>query len=113
MGVPSGNFSSASSGRLQVVFSGEITHSAGGTPGWASGGSPDLLIRCTVGSGETLQETYLRLYAAGSAILERDYVGGSGNVPMAMEVVVAQLASSGPSTLQAKNLRITCRLYGT
>lgn len=113
MGVPSGNFSSASTGRLQVVFSGDLSKSGGGQPGWANPGDPpDLLIRCTVGSGETQQVAFLRLYTANSAIIERDYVGGSGNVPVAMEVVQVVLGG-GPSTIRGKDLRITCRLFRT
>lgn len=108
MGFPSGNFSSANSGRLQVVFSAEITQSGGSD--WGSG-TNSLILRCRVGSGGTEQIAHIGLGRANAAILERDYVGGSGNVPVSVEY--ASHSFDGPATLRAKNIRISCRLYAT
>lgn len=108
MGFPSGNFSSSNSGRLQVQFTGEFSQ-AGGSD-WGSG-TNSLVLRCRVGSGASEQIAFLRLEGGQVATLERDYVGGSGNVPVSIEY--ASHGFDGPATLRAKNLRITCRLFAT
>ncbi len=104
MGVPSGNFSSAFSGRLQVTFSAEYLTNAGND--WGSG-ALDLIVRGFVGSGGTKQTTILSI-GCQSAVIERDYTGGSGDLPVGMEEVSYSL--SGPSSITAKNLRIACVL---
>ena len=106
MALPSGNFSSASSGRLQVVFSGQFATNTGGDFGT---GTLDLIIRCNLGSGGDLQTAVLRLATGhASAVLERDYVGGSGNVATSMEHVSHSF--DGPSSVSFTNCRIACYL---
>jgi hypothetical protein len=106
MALPSGNFSSASSGRLQVVFSGQFYTQTGNDFG---SGSLGLVIRCKLGSGANLQTAVLSLASGNaSAVLERDYIGGSGNVPVAMEYVTHSF--DGPSTVGIDNCRIACYL---
>ena len=107
MALPSGNFSSANSGRLQVVFSGQFSTQTGNDFGTGTG--LQLLIRCKLGSGGDLQTAILSLSAGtASATLERDYVGGSGNVPVAFEYVSHAL--DGPSTVRFEKCRIGCYL---
>lgn len=107
MALPSGNFSSASSGRLQVVFSGQFGTMSGND--WGNGTALDLIIRCKLGSGANLQTAILRLATGtASATLEREYVGGSGNVAVAMELAGSNL--SGPSSVSFSNARIVCYL---
>ena len=106
MALPSGNFSSASSGRLQVFFSGQFATNSGGDFG---SGTLELIIRCKVGSGGDLQTAILRLRAGvASATLERDYTGGSGNVPVALEYVSHTF--SGPSSMSFTKCRVACYL---
>jgi hypothetical protein len=106
MALPSGSFSSAQSGRLQVVFSGQFFTNTGNDFGT---GTLGLVIRCRVGSGGTVQTSVLSLSAGNaSAVIERDYVGGSGAVPVAMEYVTHSFA--GPSTVGINKCRIACYL---
>lgn len=106
MALPSGNFSSANTGRLQVFFSGQFDTNTGGDFG---SGTLELIIRCKVGSGGDLQTAILRLSAGvASATLERDYTGGSGNVAVAMEYVSHSF--DGPSSVHFSNCRIACYL---
>ncbi len=107
MALPSGNFNGASSGRLQVVFSGQFYTQTGGD--WGDGTGLELVIRCKLGSGGDLQTAILRLSAGhNTAVLERDYVGGSGDVPVAFEYVTHNL--DGPSTVGFNKARIACYL---
>jgi hypothetical protein len=106
MALPTGNFSSANSGRLQVFFSGQFSTQDGGDFG---SGTLQLTIRCKVGAGANLQTAILQLTGgAASATLERDYTGGSGNVAVAMEYVAHSF--SGPSSVHFSNCRIACYL---
>ena len=105
MALPSGNFSSASSGRLQVFFSGQFFTNTGSDFGT---GTLDLVIRCKVGSGGDLQTAILKLNAGSSVTMERDYTGGSGNVPVAFEYVSHSF--NGPSSVGFSNCRIGCCL---
>lgn len=104
MGLPSGNFSSTFSGRLQVTFSAEYLTNSGSD--WGSG-ALDIVLRGYVGASSTKQTTILNI-SCQSAVVERDYVGGSGDLPVGMELVASSL--SGPSSITAKNLRATCVL---
>ena len=107
MPLPSGNFSSSSSGRLQVVFSGQFGIQTGND--WGNGTALQLVIRCKVGTGANLQTAVLTLSSGNAtATLERDYVGGSGAVPVAMEYVTHNL--SGPSSVTFSQCRIACYL---
>lgn len=106
MALPTGSFSSARSGRLQVVFSGQFFTNTGNDFGT---GGLGLVIRCKVGSGANLQTMVLSLATGNaSAVIERDYVGGSGSVPVAMEYVTHSF--SGPSTVGINKCRIACYL---
>lgn len=104
MGVPSGNFSSANSGRLQVVFAADYTTNAGHD---FSSDTLDLRLRCKVGSGGDLQTGIISINNH-SCVIERDYTGGSGNVAVAMEEL--DHTFSGPSSVTAFNLSIACYL---
>jgi hypothetical protein len=107
MALPSGNFSSASSGRLQVVFSGQFYTQTGND--WGSGGALELVIRCNAGSGGDLQTGILSLSSGNnSCVMERDYTGGSGNVAVSMTDVQHNL--DGPSTVGFAKARIACYL---
>lgn len=107
MALPSGNFSSGNSGRLQVVFSGQFYTQTGND--WGSGTALNLVIRCKLGAGAALQTGVLALSSGNnSCVLEMDYVGGSGDVPVAMEYVSHNL--SGPSTVGFGPARIACYL---
>ncbi|MDP2004401.1 MAG: hypothetical protein Q8K45_01885 [Rubrivivax sp.] len=104
MGVPSGTFSNLASGRLQVTFGGDWVTNTGADFGT---GVTDMVLRGYVGSGESLQSVILNINVH-SGVVERDYVGGT-SVPVGMELVSSSL--SGPASITAKNLRVTCRLF--
>jgi predicted heme/steroid binding protein len=107
MALPSGNFSSGQTGRLQVVFSGQFYTQSGSD--WGNGTALELVIRCKLGAGADLQTGVLRLSAGHNSVtLERDYVGGSGNVAVAFEYVSHNL--SGPSTVGFSKARVSCYL---
>jgi hypothetical protein len=102
MALPSGLFSSASSGYLQMVFSGDW---AVNSADWGSGTS-DILLRCIADNG-TLRQTAVIGVKAASALIEMDYVAGS-NVAVSMEVISHDIDGAG--TVEARNLRIRCYL---
>ena len=104
MAYPSGNFSSSYSGRLQVTFCGNWLTNSGSDFG---SGTLNLTIRGYVGSGADKQTVILDLNHH-SGVIERNYVGGSGNVAVGMEYVSHSF--SGPSSITANKLTVSCTL---
>lgn len=89
-----------------MFFSGQFQTNTGNDFGT---GALTLVIRCNLGSGANLQTSILSLNGGvASAMMERDYVGGSGSVPVSFEYVSHSL--SGPSSVAFRNARITSYL---
>lgn len=102
MALPTGTFSSTSSGRLQVVFSGDwVVNSAD----WGSGTS-QIFLRCIVDDGATRKTAVMGVQSA-SAVVELDYTAATA-VDVSIEVISWSIDGAG--TVQAKNLRIRCYL---
>lgn len=102
MGVPSGTFNHASSGRLQVTFRGKWLTNSGND--WGSG-SLNLILRAYVGT-----KTAILSIINNTAVIEVAYTGGT-DVSVGMEYVTHSF--SGPSTIEAKELECVCRLFST
>lgn len=106
MGYPSGTFNNASSGKLQISFSGKFWSSTGGgAPGWFGGTSAGMFLRilCTAGSYETIISD-----TSPSNLIEIDYVGGT-NLSVSMSGLARQ-GGSGIYFQGAENLMIRCIL---
>lgn len=104
MGLPSGNFSSAFSGRLQVSFKGQFLTNGGHDFGT---GTLNARLRAYVGTGSGRLTAVVDINSQ-SALIEQDYVGGSGNVAVGMEEI--DHTFSGPSSVTIAPLTITCTL---
>jgi hypothetical protein len=104
MALPSGTFTHASGGRLQVTFTGDFYSSTGND--WGNG-VLDMKLRAYVGPSGDRRIAILDL-DIHSAVIEVPYTGGT-SVPVGLEYARHEL--SGPSTVGAAKLRITCRLF--
>lgn len=104
MGLPSGTFNSASSGKLQVSFGGTWTQTSGADWGGPSGLA--LYLRGIVDDG-TIRKTIVLGFESPSGTIELDYVGGT-DVDVSMEHIAHEF--DGPSTVRAQNLLIRCYL---
>jgi hypothetical protein len=102
MALPSGTFSSTSSGYLQMVFSGDWRVNSAD---WGSGTS-EIQLRCIADNG-TLRKTAVIGVKSASALIEMDYAAGS-SVAVSMEVISHDIDGAG--TVAAQNLRIRCYL---
>lgn len=105
MGFPSGLFSSANSGRLQVTFCADYLTNSGAD--FTHGSTLNIIIRCFVGTGASRQTSVIDAAVHGT-VIERDYVGGSGGVLVGMEEISHSF--SGPSSIRAFNLACNCYL---
>ena len=104
MGLPSGVFSSASSGRLQIGFSGVWTQNSGAD--WGPGTGLQLNLRCVATNGADRRTAVLG-FQTTTATMDFDYVAGT-DVSVAMEFINREF--DGPSTVRAHKLLIRCYL---
>jgi hypothetical protein len=106
---PAGAFVSAQSGRLEVTFSAEFATYNG--IDWSSGPDIQLVLRCVLGAAGDEKVAYVRLGGSNTAVIQRPYLGGSGPVPMRLELVSREFPGLG--FVGARNLYITARLFAT
>lgn len=102
MALPSGTFSHANSGRLQVSFRGKWTTNSGSD--WGNG-ALNLVLRAYVGT-----KTAILHIQSTTAVLEVPYTGGT-NVAVGLEEVTHSF--SGPSSISATELECVCRLFAS
>ncbi len=106
MGLPSGTFSSPSSGLLDVTFSGEFYSQSGGD--WGAVGGRYIAFLCRVlQAGVEVGGGYVKTGSPSCSLLLA-YPGG--NVAWTIDMSVAGYSLSGPSAVGATNLRIACAL---
>lgn len=106
MGLPSGTFSSAFAGQLEVTFTGEFYSQSGGD--WGSGGSRYLVLKCRVLQGGTeLAVSYIKT-GAPSATVTLAYPGG--NTAWTISVTYESHSLGGPATVGVQNVRAACFL---
>lgn len=74
MSLPSGTFNNASSGALQIFFSGEMTWSGSGWP--LSNTMPDIVISCSVTDGTTTRTVFISRASTSNSV-DWDYTGGT------------------------------------
>lgn len=107
MSAPFGTFSDASTGRLQVTFSGTWRISNGDWAGPSSGAMWSLAIRCVVDDGASRQTAVIDV-SSSSAVIELPYTAGT-NVSVSMEYLSSNVPTS-TGYIQASKLRIGCCL---
>lgn len=101
---PGGTFNSTYSGRLEVIYQTQFLTSTGFD--WGSG-SLNLVIAGTMTTGTNTQTTYLQV-GKQDGILSMNYTGGTNVYVTTTYITVSY---SGPSAIQAKPIKIQCKLY--
>ena len=99
MRVPSGTYNSATSGALQIFFSGQWSAAS---YDFGSGAPSDIILTCTVTDGSTTRSVFINMRAPSSSI-DWDYVGGT-TLTCAMSVTYYTIY--GPGFVKAEKLRI-------
>lgn len=106
MGYPSGTFNSASSGLLQITFSGVWTETNLDSD-WSPGVDANELFLRGIAYDGTDRKTVLLGFSNNSGAVEFDYAGGT-DVDVSMELVSYVL--DGLNTVRAAKLLIRCYL---
>ena len=102
MGLPSGAFTNAKSGKLSISFSGYYRTNSSD---WGSG-DWQLDIRCIVAWGSQRRTAIIGVKAP-TAQIDVDYQAGD-SVSVSMEVIAYHIVGAG--TISATKLTIRCRL---
>ena len=99
MALPSGTFSNARSGALQVFFSGEWVATSFD---WGSSGPSEIVLACTVTDGTTTRTVNISSVSSSGSI-DWDYTGGT-TLTCAMSELYHNIDGAGYVT--ASKLRI-------
>lgn len=100
MGLPSGTYSSATSGPLQISFSGEFEIPGGSY--WNPSGTAEIYLGCTVTDGTTTKKVNISALAP-VAVMDWDYVTGT---TLTCSMATDYSRVSGVSPAYARKLRI-------
>ena len=99
MSAPSGTFTNAATGALQIFFSGEWSAT---TLDFGDTAPSDIVLKCTVTDGTTSRFVYISINASSNSI-DWDYTGGT---TLTCSMVVTYQHILGAGYVKAEKLRI-------